>query len=138
MFNYLCLGTLLLRAMDADGGRFPMADEKKKKKLPHVDIDIPGTTSKTKVSELTIGQLVNVLVQVHTQLPIQRGMPDPKIISEAMAEIHRQIASPDAAFRQVQAAVLKQIPNILKQGNYAPKDGGPSPHAKGRAPGSPS
>jgi len=113
-----------------------MADEKKKKKARRVDVDIPGTTSKTKVGELTIGQLVNILVQVHTQLPIQRGMPDPKVISEAMAEIHRQIVSPDAAFRQTQAAILKQIPHILKQGNYAPKDGGPSPHAKGRAPSS--
>lgn len=48
----------------------------KKKPYPPVDIDIPNETLKTKVSSLTLGQLVDVLVQLHYQLPIQRGRPE--------------------------------------------------------------
>jgi hypothetical protein len=96
---------------------------------PHVDIDVSGVTHKTRVGDLTVGQLVEILVQVHTQLPVQRGMPSPKVISDAMAAIHQLIISPDEPFKKVQAAILKQMPNILREGPYARKDGGRAPLA---------
>jgi hypothetical protein len=99
------------------------------KRTRRVTVEIPGVTADTPVSDLNVGQLIELMVQVHTQLPIQRGMPDPTIVSEAIAEVHRQIASPDTAFRQVQAAILKEVPNVMREGPWAPKDGGLSPHA---------
>jgi hypothetical protein len=101
------------------------------KQTRRVTVEIPGVTADTPVGDLKVGQLIDLLVQVHTQLPIQRGMPPPEVISEAIAEVHRQIASPDAAFRQVQAAILKEVPNVMREGPWARKDGGPSPHARG-------
>ncbi|HXZ02406.1 MAG TPA: hypothetical protein VEI03_20590 [Stellaceae bacterium] len=105
------------------------ATKKAKKPYPHVDIDIPKVTAKTKVSSLTVGQLVELLVQVHTQLPIQRGMPSPKVVNDAIKQVHQLILSPDSAFRGMQMAVLKEIPNIRSKGPWAPKDGGPAPNA---------
>jgi hypothetical protein len=101
---------------------------------PRVDIDIPGVTADTTVGNLTVRQLVDLMVQVQTQIPIQRGMPDPKVISDAIAEIHRMIAEPDAALRRTQTAIIEAIPKVLREGPYAPKDGGPSPHARGTVP----
>jgi hypothetical protein len=110
------------------------ARKKKKKPYPHVDIDIPHVTSRTKVSALTTGQLVELLVQVHYQLPIQRGRPSPQMINEAIQRVHDLIMSPDDAFRQTQAAIIKEMPNIVGGGPWAPKDGGAAPHATRRTP----
>jgi hypothetical protein len=94
-----------------------------------VRVDVPGVTPQTRIDELTVDQLVHVLVQVHRQLPIQRGMPDPKVISDTIEQIRQLIESPDAAFRQTQAAILREAPKILGEGPWKPKDGGASLHA---------
>jgi hypothetical protein len=106
----------------------------KKKPYPPVDIDIPNVTLKTKVSSLTLGQLVDVLVQLHYQLPIQRGRPSAQVVSDAIKQVRDFIESPDSELRKTQTAIIRAMPTILQRAQWAPKDGGPSPHAKGTPP----
>ncbi len=109
----------------------PTANTEARKSIhPHVDIDVPNVTPKTKLSALTVAQLVDILVQVHTQLPSQRGTPNPRLISEAISRVHDIIAKPDEAFRRAQSAIAKELPKVLREGPYAPLDGGPSPFVK--------
>src|SRR5215467_7905580 len=94
---------------------------------PDVAINVPGVTPDMKVGDLTVSQHVDLLVQVFTQVPIQRGVPDPKLVIDAIGQIRQIIASPDDTFRQTQAAILAQLPKIKAEGRQAPRDGGPAP-----------
>jgi hypothetical protein len=106
----------------------PMADAKKdSKSYPRIRIKIPNVSSRTKVADLRVGQLVDLMVQVHSQLPIQRGMPSAKVLNDALNQVHKMVKSPDTAFRRTQMAILKAMPKILHDGPWAPKDAGPAP-----------
>jgi hypothetical protein len=99
-----------------------------------VRVDVKGVTPQTRVSELTVEQLVDVLVQVHQQLSVRRRMPDPKVITDTIEQIRQLIESPDSAFRETQAAILREAPRIMGEGSPVPKEGGASPHAGGTRP----
>ena len=101
-----------------------------------IRIHIPHVTRATKVSELTVGQLIELLVQINPQLPVERKMPSPKVLREGFKEVRdlitKQKGDPgiQKLVRQMQQGILESMPDLVRQTAGAPKDGGPSPYAK--------
>lgn len=101
-----------------------------------INISIPNVTNATKVSDLTVGQLVELLVQVNPQLPLDKRMPAPEALQAAFTQVRDLITGQSADtgiqqfVRQMQQAILEKMPDLIKQTTHAPLDGGPSPHAK--------
>ena len=97
-----------------------------------IEFEIAGVTDATRVGDLTVRQFVELIVRVYEQLPVRREPPDQRTVNEAIAEIRRQLASPDEAFQRVQAAILNELPGIIGSGGTPVRlDGGPAPEAGG-------
>ena len=98
-------------------------------------IDIPNVTDATKVSDLTVGQLVELLVQVNPQLPLDKRMPAPEALQAAFTQVRDLITGQSAdtglqqLVRQMQQGILEKMPDLIKQTAHAPLDGGPGLHA---------
>lgn len=101
-----------------------------------VSISIPSVTDATKVSDLTVGQLVELLVQINPQLPLDKRMPAPEALQAAFTQVRDLITGQSADtgiqqfVRQMQQGIAEKLPDLIKQTAHAPLDGGPSPHAK--------
>lgn len=100
-----------------------------------ISISIPNVTDATKVSDLTVGQLVELLVQVNPQLPLDKRMPAPEALQAAFTQVRDLITGQSAdtglqqLVRQMQQGILEKMPDLIKQTAHAPLDGGPGLHA---------
>ena len=64
-----------------------------------ISISIPNVTDATKVSDLTVGQLVELLVQVNPQLPLDKRMPAPEALQAAFTQVRDLITGQSADTR---------------------------------------
>jgi hypothetical protein len=102
---------------------------------PQISFNIPNVTQGTKVSELTVGQLIELLFQINPKLPLERKMPDPQTLQAAFKEVHDVLSQQNGdsgiqdLIRQMQQGILEKAPDLARQTAAAPKDGGPGPHA---------
>jgi hypothetical protein len=106
-----------------------------------IRINIDGVTESEKLSALTVGQFVELLFQVNSQLSPARLTPDSKALSETIEAVraiiaeHKNNASTAEIVHLAQDEILKRIPGIIHQAQTRkPNDGGPSPFAKGLRP----
>ena len=72
--------------------------------------EIAGVTDATRVGDLTVRQLAELIIRVYEQPPVRRVPPGQQAVDEALAEIRRLLGSLDEAFQRVQAAILSELP----------------------------
>lgn len=73
-------------------------------------LEIAGVTDATRVDDLTVRQLVELIIRACGQLPVRRVPPGQQAVDEAITEIRRLLGSLDEAFQRVQAAILSELP----------------------------
>lgn len=90
-----------------------------------IEVDVPGVLPETKLSELTVRQFVEVLIQVSQQLMMARIRGNPDVTGPAMDEI-RSILSQRSGerrshiseiVRETQSAILDRMPELLREAN---------------------
>jgi hypothetical protein len=97
-----------------------------------IEVNIPGATNETKVGDLTVHQLVDLLSDFTTKL-LTYGRPlDPEIISEVMKQIRKQITEPDEAVQRLQREIIKEISSARVDAGRSPFAGGSIPASEVR------
>jgi hypothetical protein len=82
------------------------------KKRSEVEIHIPGVSRHTKVSELTVQQFVQLLVQTSDSLRAARSTPNPEELKK-MIETIRNFNT--AVARDTEEDIYKQLPELVRK-----------------------
>jgi len=91
-----------------------------------IEIDIPGTTGSTQLSDLTRDQLVEIIVAVVNQMH-QRTPPSPDAVKEAIAEVKRLVSSQDPSLLEAQRVIAQEIRSNRIPQKIARQDAPPCP-----------
>jgi hypothetical protein len=99
-----------------------------------IHLRLGRVTAKTKLSQLTVAEYVELILQVNAQASAHRPPPDPETLRTAFEEVRKLIAAqtdPSAltsAVHDAQRTIVGKIPGIFPTGTV--NDGGPSQHPR--------
>lgn len=94
-----------------------------------IEIDVPGVTRETRLSDLTVEQFVEVLAAVLQQTARPRAV-DPREIERVVEQIRKATEAPKGkptalqkSVRDAQSAIVAHMPDIARE--TGSKQGGP-------------
>jgi hypothetical protein len=99
-----------------------------------IHLRLGKVTAKTKLSQLTVAEYVELILQVNAQASAHRATPDAETIKASFEQVRKLIAEQTSAseltsvVRKTQQTIVEKIPAIFPTGPVG--DGGPSKHPR--------